>query len=130
MKRTTSLGSPLFYKVGQVYENDSMPYDADGIPTSGGASTTSNVLPPVTADADYDVILTPTIIKYEQQPTNNTDASVQPTGTPSANDLTNDSPLPPVTTTPTTETKPSVKINKNWWWVLAAGALAYKLSKK
>ena len=121
MRRTTLLGGELLYKVGRL---DAVA-DESGYFGGGSSSTASNILPLV-ANNPIDVILTPSVITYNN--TSNSDASVQPSGTTAANVLTSDTPLTPVTT-PTTETSTSAKINKNWWWALAAGALAYKLAR-
>jgi hypothetical protein len=129
MKRTNMLGNPLFYKVGQMdaqSEDFSNPNN-DGIFSGGGNAPTSNVLPPVTANPAYDVILIPSIVTHENE--GNADASGQTTTNSDTDELNTNIPLTPDTSTPTTETTTTAKINKNWWWALAAGALAYKLSR-
>jgi len=141
MKRTNILGKPLLYRVGQLSVDDTQNVrdgedDFSTSGSSGGGFTASNILPPVTPDPVYDVIITPSVITYDttnnsagNNNTSNSDASTQPTSSNTATDLNSDIPLTPVNTTPTTETGTTAKINKNWWWALAAGALAYKLAR-
>jgi len=146
MKRTILLGKPLYYKVGQLSVDDTQVIKDDELQLytygSSGGGSTSNVLPPVTVDP---------VIKYETdvvpvpyaEPITNTNTNTNTSDTPTADasqgttptnttdSVTSDTPLSPVTTPTTTPdgTGTSTKLSSNWWWVLAATALIYKLSK-
>jgi hypothetical protein len=142
MKRTLLLGKhPLFYKVGQldIVAEEVTPMSENGY-YAGGSTPTSNVLPPVTTDPviKYETDVVP--VPYAEPITNtNTNTSDTPTAdasqgttpTNTTDSVTSDTPLSPVTTPTTTPdgTGTSTKLSSNWWWVLAATALIYKLSK-
>ena len=148
MNRTTLLGKPLFYKVGQLSVDDTQVIKDDELQLytygSSGGTTASNILPPVATDpvVEYTTDVVP--IPYAEPITNtNTNTNTNTSDTPTADasqgttptnttdSVTSDTPLSPVTTPTTTPdgTGTSTKLSSNWWWVLAATALIYKLSK-